>query len=436
MKLKRINPGTRLQLLVFIAVNAIVILTFLQGLLKDTLGFSHIGPIETELIDEIIIASTTFLLMLTFSILRKGMLPRFPYLGHFCLVVAHFIISALINGRSIIISVISLRDTFQYLLFFWILFFFFSFKEYKKTFNLIIGLLLIQVPFILYQYIVMTGTVDRFGGTMGQSGSHILSLSMGIGAIYFVAKWIYSGKIRYIFMIMLAVIIILFASYRTMMLMLPFLSILFFYKLFQLGRRRSILIAITFSLLVVSIKSVLWIFGFNYTLVPKTLVYQQTLPAAGRIMLLSYTTNLILEKPYTIIWGIGPGYYVSKTAKNLVDSPYSRELSDIINPAARYSMQYPITLGETGLIGLVLIIVLFIRIFLKIYRGYNGLAEEYKPILLTTLMSIVLYLGCGVSGNVFEWQESSLILWFFIAYSHRILTLSTTTLKLQRRIVT
>lgn len=423
-----IDSDNLLYHLVFIAVGAIVILTFFQGFVKEDIGLSNIRlpytgiTIEIELLDEMIIALLTFLLLIIIlSMLREISLSLFPYLGLFGLISAHFIISAFINSRPIIIGIISLRDVFQYLPFFWILLFFFDLEEYNKIFKLIIALLLIQIPFVLYQYLTAPGMVDLYGGTMGHSGSHILSLSMGIGAIYFLAKWIRSGEIHYILGVILIGVVILLASYRTMILLFPLLIVLSFSKLFQLGRKRSIFIAAILVLLIVSIENVLNLFGISYTLKLEALIHQQSSRKAGRFLLLSYTQNLILRNRYTFLWGIGPGYYVSKTARNLVDSPYSRGLGSIINPSQKASMQYPITLGETGVIGLGLIIGLFIWIFYKIYRDYNKVEDEYKPILLTTLMAMVLYLGSGVSGNIFEWQVPSLILWFLIAYSHRIL---------------
>jgi O-antigen ligase len=218
--------------------------------------------------------------------------------------------------------------------------------------------------------------------------------------------------------LILIIILLIVAAFRTLLLFLPI--ILLIYVLINKIYRKRIFLIITaaalvsvFIILFIIDKAGIYHFNIRY-------MFQEQLNtnSGGRIFQLKYILNNLLDNPVKKLFGTGPGSFFSKSTRYF---NYERWIWVKNNLKMEGYIQYVITLAEIGFIGLISIVVFYILMLKRLINNLNdNISNSYKVIIAATIFYIITYLFAGIGGNVFEWQEANMILWFYIAYSYKI----------------
>ena len=397
-----------------------VLLTFGQGLIKQIINIENV-----DLIDDLML-----LIFFLFSIIFafKNNLPiKKKYLFIFIFPFIFFVyllITGVVNNIPLIIIAISFRDYFQYILFFFFLIVFFNEDMFGIIHNFILFfgiLLLISSAYQIVRVIFQNNFHSDFiTGTMGQSGAHLLSAVLVFYVGFYLSKANFIGRInkKEILYLLLIIILLIVAAFRTLLLFFPI--ILLIYVLINKIYRKRIFLIITaaalvsvFIILFIIDKAGIYHFNIRY-------MFQEQLNtnSGGRIFQLKYILNNLLDNPVKKLFGTGPGSFFSKSTRYF---NYERWIWVKNNLKMEGYIQYVITLAEIGFIGLISIVVFYILMLKRLINNLNdNISNSYKVIIAATIFYIIAYLFAGIGGNVFEWQEANMILWFYIAYSYKI----------------
>ena len=146
-----------------------------------------------------------------------------------------------------------------------------------------------------------------------------------------------------------------------------------------------------------------------------------------RLGFLRYTTE-ILQANNLVAWGVGPGWYASKTASRL-GSPYYEALPKEINPEVS---QLALTFGEYGVIGSILISSIYLRLYIYVIFLRKRKSEPYWRGIATATSGTIIFSGLStLSINLFEVQQVIMIPWLLggmacaIGYQSKSTTFST-----------
>jgi len=416
---------------VIIAVTALfVLLTFIQGFFKQIINVE-----QFDLVDDVMLL-IFFLFAVVFAFKNKLRIKK-KYLFVFIapvIFLIYLLITGIINNISLIITLVSFRDYFQYFLFFFFLIVFFNEDMFAVIHNFILlfGILLLLSSTYQIVRVVLQNNFhsDFITGTMGQSGAHLLSAVLVFYIGFYLSKINFMGKIskKEIIYLVLIIILLIVAAFRTLLLFSP--VILIIYVIINKIYRKKLFLIITAAglaavviLLFVIDKTGIYHFNIQY------MFREQLTPdSGGRIYQFKYVFNNWLNDPVKQLFGTGPGSFFSKSARYF---NYERWIWVKDNLKMEGYIQYVITLAEIGFIGLVSIFVFYILMLKRLINSLNdNVANNFKVIISATIFFVITYLFIGIGGNVFEWQEANMILWFYIAYSYK-LTVSDEFLKVK-----
>ncbi len=400
----------------FIGLTAgFVFLTFIQGLITQYTRINEIDLLDDLILLILFITAVVYAFINNLYINKKYL---FIFIFPFVFLI-YLLISGVINHIPLIIVAVSFRDYFQYILFFLFLIVFFNkyMFELIHKFILLISVLLIlfAVGQIIATKISNTFYPDLISGTFGRSGAHILSSVLIFFIGYYLSKILINRKIKImeILHFLSLIVLLIIISFRTLLLLSPVIIFLFIFITRVYKKKYFYIITAAFTLIVI----VFW-FIIKYTDINifniRGLIEQQTSPDfGGRIFQFKYLFSNILDNPIKMFFGDGPGTFFSKTCRFF---NYERWIWVKENIVKGY-IQYVISLAEIGLIGIISIIVFYISIIRQFRKDLiQRIPNKEKIIISATIFFIISYLFSGVGGNVFEWQETNMILWFYIAY--------------------
>jgi len=405
---------------IIIAVTIVfIILSFIQGFIKQIVNIEEIDLIDDVFLLILFLFSVIFAFKYKLSIKRENLfLFIFP--------IAFFIylfVTGIINKVPLITTAVSFRDYFQYIIFFFFLIVFFN--EYMfgliHNFILLFGILLLisSIYQIAIAVFLKNFHPDYISGTMGQSGAHLLSAVLVFYVGYYLSKITFLGNInrKEIIYLLSIIVLLIVIAFRTLLLFIPVILVIYMI-ITRLYRRRKILV-IT-GIFLVSVFIILFIVDRTglYVFNIRELFEEQITPrSGGRIYQLKYVLNNLLDNPIKQLFGTGPGSFFSKSCRYF---NYERWLWVKNNLQIKGYIQYVITLAEIGFIGLISIIAFYILIIRKLKNDlYDYISNNLKVIIAATIFYIITYIFLGVGGNIFEWQETNMLLWFYIAYSYK-----------------
>lgn len=406
---------------IIIALTAVfVLLTFIQGLLQQVTKIGKIDLIDDAMLLVFFISSIVFAFKDSLSIKKEYLfIFIFPFIFF-----TYLLITGVINKIQPIIIAVSFRDYFQYILFFFFLIVFFSeyMFEIIHKFILFFGILFLissayQIVLDLFQ---SKFNADLITGTMGQSGAHLLSAVLVFYVGFYLSKIAFSGRIGKIEILYLLLIIalLIIASFRTLFLFFPLILIIYV-LIAKIYRRKNFLIVT--AVILVSVFIILFIIdrmGIYHVSIRYIFDEQLTSDSGGRIYQFRYVLNNLLNSPIKQLFGTGPGSFFSKSTRYF---NYDRWVWVKNNLKMKGYIQYVITLAEIGFIGIAGIVAFYILIIRRLKNDLNNcISNNSKVIISATIFYIIVYLFLGIGGNIFEWQEASMILWFYIAYSYKV----------------
>jgi len=408
---------------IIIAITMVfVLLTFIQGFVKQIINTEKV-----DLIDDLILL-IFFLLSIIFAF-KNNLSINNEYLFIFIfpfIFLTYLLITGVINNIPLIIIAVSFRDYFQYILFFFFLIVFFNEDMFGiiHNFILLFGILLLissayQIARAVFQNNLHS---DFITGTMGQSGAHLLSAVLVFYVGFYLSKINFIGRInkKEILYLLLIIILLIVAAFRTLLLFFPIILIIYV-LINKIYRKKFFLIATAVVLISVSI--ILFIIdkiGIYHFNIRYMFEEQLTADSGGRIFQFKYLLNNLLDNPLKQLFGTGPGSFFSKSTRYF---NYERWIWVKNNLKMKGYIQYVITLAEIGFIGIISIVIFYILIIKRLKNNLNDyIPNNFKVIISATIFYIITYLFLGIGGNVFEWQEANMILWFYIAYSYKLST--------------
>ncbi len=392
-----------------------IFLTFTQGFIKQVTNIEEIDLLDDLFLLVLFIFAIVFAVINNLSIERKYI---FIFIFPFIFLI-YLLISGVINNIPLIIIAVSFRDYFQYILLFLFLVVFFNQYMFKNVHNFILLFGALQVLFAAGQIIKTKISnifyPDLISGTMGRSGAHILSSVLIFFAGYYLSKIIFEKKlnIKEILYLLAVIVLLIIISFRTLLLFLPVIIFLYLAIIRMDSKKKFLIIAAAVILLAVITGFIINYTGI-YNINIKELIKEQTSAnLGGRIFQFKYVINNILTNPVKLIFGDGPATFFSKSCRFV---NYERWIW-IKNNIVRGYSQYIISLAEIGLAGIIGILAFYILIIRRLRNDltYN-ISNSSKVIISATIFYVISYLFSGVGGNVFEWQETNMLLWFYIAY--------------------
>lgn len=403
----------------------LIIFTFIQDL------FLHLplpGLLQNiDLLDEFLLVGLTLNWVLKIALYKRPFI-RTPIDIPFLLFIIFTFFSAIINSVHPLNVLFAFRDTFQYVLLFYAiiqlrvptsflnklarLFWFFLYS------NFIVLLLQMFVSFL------KTGDIfleDFASGIMGPNGAHKLGYFAGVMLLIGIGtKW--SGIRNDYKHIVIPMLIIAFTSTRALYYLMPLLLILFVIS--QSLKPKHILYALLGIIFFVGAVYAFLLSPLTtpvaYKLEPivqAQLAISEERPSAGRIGFFLYSWEQLKSHASPLI-GVGPGWYVSKTASTLGSPLYSEFQQDFPfkNSFSRGS-QLSLTVTEYGIIGTSLIFLLYIVVFIFLQKK----TKRLKPHIahgwtLSAIGALMAYLAGMGTNPIFEVQQISITVWFFITF--------------------
>jgi O-antigen ligase len=392
-----------------------IFLTFVQGFAKQVINIE-----EIDLADDVFLL-ILFVLAVIFASLNKLSVSR-EYLFIFAfpfIFLVYLLITGVINNVPLIIALVSFRDYFQYILFFLFLVVFFNKYMFERVHNFILLLGILQILFAVGQIISTkisnTFYPDLIGGTIGRSGAHILSSVLIFFVGYYLSKIIFESKIDFkgILYLLAVVVLLIVISFRTLLILSPVIIFLHLI-IIRMYRKKMFLIVAASVILLVIIAGLVINYTGIYAINIKGLIEEQmSSELGGRILQFKYILNDLLDTPLKLIFGDGPGTFFSKTCRFFDYERWSWVKDNIV----RGYIQYVISLAEIGFAGILGIVAFYILIIRRLRNELAGnIPSSSKVIMSATIFYIISYLFSGAGGNIFEWQETNTILWFYIAY--------------------
>lgn len=391
-------------------------------------GFSFLS--NMDLFDELILVGLTASWILRIFVYKK-LYRKTPIDGIIFLFLIFYFFSAFLHQIPIPNTVFGIRDVLFFILLFYVLIQFTFKKEYflKMIRGIfVIGYINLVVLFIQWGILIMKTSSffleDEATGLMGPSGAHKLGYFAGILLLSYVGffkEGVFKNKLT----IMALLIIIVLSSTRAVILYVPVALIILFWRDMFRDRRVLLYLIGTFAILffIVQVYLLLPDTG-SASLDPKVLYLQQSRETLGdfrytRTGFLRLTGRYLQEADdsYALFWGLGPGWYASKTASRLGSPHFDsfQQLPVLVDPTIS---QIPILLGEYGLVGTLIVGLIFLKLYFAISNIHKNSQDRYlRGFSLATKGSIIFYLMAAMSSNAFEIQQLSIIPWFLAGSS-------------------
>ena len=392
-----------------------IFLTFVQGFVKQVINIK-----EIDLVDDLFLL-VLFILAIIFASVNRLTINRgylFIFIFPFIFLI-FLLISAVINNVPLIIALVSFRDYFQYILFFLFLVVFFNKYMFERVHIFILLLGALQILFaagqIISTKISNTFYPDLIGGTIGRSGAHILSSFLIFFVGYYLSRIIFEGKIdvKGALYLLAVIVILILISFRTLLILSPVIIFLHFIIIRMYKKRIFLIVAVSVILLVVVAGLVINYTGIYVINIKSLIEEQMSSELGGRILQFKYVLNELLGTPVKLVFGDGPGTFFSKTCRFFDYQRWSWVKDNIV----RGYIQYVISIAEIGFAGILAVTAFYILVIKKLRNKLvANIPNSYKVIISATIFYIISYLFSGVGGNIFEWQETNTILWFYIAY--------------------
>lgn len=392
-----------------------IFLTFVQGFVKQVINIK-----EIDLVDDLFLL-VLFILAIIFASVNRLTINRgylFIFIFPFIFLI-FLLISAVINNVPLIIALVSFRDYFQYILFFLFLVVFFNKYMFERVHIFILLLGALQILFaagqIISTKISNTFYPDLIGGTIGRSGAHILSSFLIFFVGYYLSRIIFEGKIdvKGALYLLAVIVILILISFRTLLILSPVIIFLHFIIIRMYKKRIFLIVAVSVILLVVVAGLVINYTGIYVINIKSLIEEQMSSELGGRILQFKYVLNELLGTPVKLVFGDGPGTFFSKTCRFFDYQRWSWVKDNIV----KGYIQYVISIAEIGFAGILAVTAFYILVIKKLRNKLvANIPNSYKVIISATIFYIISYLFSGVGGNIFEWQETNTILWFYIAY--------------------
>lgn len=423
--------------MVKISLVILTVWTFFQGFFSQ---FTRIIPQNVDLLDEFILFGLTFYWVIKF-VRGKLIFKRTPFDIILLFLLFYVLISSLLNSQSPFISLLAIRDTFQYILLFYILVELgIKEKDLQFLFKIIFTIAVFQFFVIITQLasnFSKTGSLfleDLANGTFGIHGSHKLGYFMGMMMITSLVLYQSRKEKKYLVFTILFSITLVITSCRGSY-FITGATLLFIFKgnilrairNFSFFKGPIVKSVINFSFVFfIMIFFGLSIYYFNKIstgriamISPDTLLSQQlglTVGTGRRIGVMFFCFNLLKNSDYPLI-GVGPGK-LSKTSGYFAKSNVMREI-EYLYQGSEYILilnQLAITAVEYGLIGSIIIFLVFFKIYLINGRSFKRKENQYINNLNFIFKGVFLiYILGAFAEKVFEIQEISFYFWFLFS---------------------
>jgi hypothetical protein len=402
-----------------------IFFTFFQDLLLYFHKYDLSLIAKCDLFDEIIFSLIVFnVIFLCLSRSSVALTPIDIFIVCFLL---YFLFLIIYQEVPLEFSIFSIRDTFYYVMFFYI---FIQIGMSRKTISILVKWLFrlawIQFVILLVQwalYVSETGSFfieDAATGFMGPSGAHKLGYFSGTLLLAYTGLYRYKVvRNRVIFLVLMSTIVI--TSSRSAFLYLPVaLSLLFLRDMWKSWKKFFIWFSLIFACLVAFFTYQM--LADKATMDPVFLYHQQSKGKLSdgsytRFGFLKYTWDVLSDND-AIVMGLGPGFYLSKTAKTL-GSPSFRTLESDDLKIDTTKSQMALTFGEYGLLGCFIVLGFYLKLY--IYAGRIIKIDYLDPFLygmaFATRGMIIYFLMCTFSNNIFEIQQVAILPWLFGAFT-------------------
>jgi hypothetical protein len=403
-----------------------IYLSFLCALLLDFLSRYQLIPHQATWAPEIL--SMVAAILVVFEIIRKkNLCIGVGYLIVFGLLGLDLLSGVLLNHVPLLVQVSGIRIYLKYLPFFFIpLVYPFSDVDIRKQLYLLLSLALFQVPVSLYQRFVQSSglvTGDYVRGTLGTSSQ----LSIFLICVFSILFGFFLKKKLSLRQFLLLTLLVLFPTTvnetKGTVLLLP-LAVLLPAFFNESGRKRysQLFGATVIGVVVLAGFSQMYDYFFPsrhelvefYTseqlvknLAPNLSGLQED--SEGRVDVLVMPFRVLSSDPFKLAYGLGIGNVGESFLGESFSGEYSREYGD------KMYLAFAQLTWETGLFGILFVLVLFLKIFL------DAVALRHHESLVG-----VLALGwLGVLGvifislfykNIISVNGISYLFWYFSGY--------------------
>jgi len=404
-------------------ITATVIWAFLQYFFTRDL---KVLPELFTLVDEAMLVGILFYFMA--QMLQKKICIEFGgFEKVFLLLVATGVLSTLLNNNGFFNVVTGLRCFFQYVILFYALSYLnLSDKYCKRIMAVILTMVLLQIPFMVYQYFSWTPSsqvndhADAAYGTLSFGAANILGVLLLVMLLYLIkVKNKLPLVIKTLYIVMISFGIILSHSKVTYLLII----ILYLYeyrnKIFSKTGLKNILITGVAILMLLKAASYVSDDVNNLTDYNKlgVLIENQLTDkeGGGRIFYFILTIGIINKYAISPFLGLGPGMYSSYAG---IQSK-SRYLTDLLgldleSRGARLDSDLTAFIGEYGYLGIFFFTLLMIILFSKSNRLGKHHGDKFWSSYASwfSLFVIVFYFGAVVNSL---WQAQFFSVNFWIA---------------------
>jgi len=380
-------------------------------------GFGLLSSID--LLDELILLGLTLSWVLRILV-HNNLFRRTPLDWPVLLFAVYYVMSVLWHGVAPANALLGWRDAVFYVLLFYVLAqFHFSQSFLTRLVKWVMWTAYLQLAVLLVQWLVLVARTGSFlleddaVGLMGPSGSHKLGYFAGtllLAYLGFFRERVYRRK----GLILVLVATVLISSTRAALFWVPVaLTVLLWRDLWRRRRVRMLWVGTVLLLLVMASGYMTLPETSRATLLPRKLYSQQMRTLQGRrftrTAYLRYTWN-VLQAEGSVLWGVGPGWYASKTASRL-GSPYFESLP----PAAAPGLSQIVTsLGEYGVVGLALIGFIYLTLLRYVARLSRKSPSPYLRGISAASVGTLLFYGLATSSSIaFEIQQVAIIPWLF-----------------------
>lgn len=131
-----------------------------------------------------------------------------------------------------------------------------------------------------------------------------------------------------------------------------------------------------------------------------------------RINRWSCAIDMWQEKPF---FGWGPGTYMFNYAPFQLSANYT-EISTNFGDVGNAHSEYLGPLAETGVIGLLIFLLMFIMVFYYLFKVYLGAKEKSARIIISTAgCGLITYFVHGFMNNYLDTDKAAVIFWILIS---------------------
>ena len=118
------------------------------------------------------------------------------------------------------------------------------------------------------------------------------------------------------------------------------------------------------------------------------------------------------EKPF---FGWGPGTYMFNYAPFQLSANYT-EISTNFGDVGNAHSEYLGPLAETGVIGLLIFLLMFIMVFYYLFKVYHVAKEKSSRIIISTAgCGLITYFVHGFMNNYLDTDKAAVIFWILIS---------------------